>query len=144
MGTITNREKFLSQFTTEEQNKRILVVDDIASMRQLIREILIDLGFKHITQAGSGQEALDILKLDEEVFDLVISDWNMPGLTGTEFLKAVRGSQRYGSIPFLMVTAEAERSVVMGAIQAGVTNYVVKPVSAETIHQKLKSIFSKK
>lgn len=117
---------------------KILCVDDFATMRRILKNILKQLGFTNITEADDGTTALEELKRGD--FDLIISDWNMPKMTGLELLKTVRGMDQYKDIPFLMVTAEAQKQNVIEAVQAGVSNYVVKPFTAEAISEKLQKI----
>ena len=117
----------------------ILVVDDFASMRRILKNILKQLGFENMVEADDGTTALEALKKNK--IDLIVSDWNMPKMTGLELLKTVRASDEYKDIPFLMVTAEAQKQNVLDAVQAGVSNYVVKPFTAEQISDKLEKIF---
>jgi len=117
---------------------KVLIVDDFATMRRILKNILKQLGFKNLLEADDGTTALDALEKND--IDLVISDWNMPKMTGLELLKSVRASKKYAKIPFLMVTAEAQKQNVIEAVQAGVSNYVVKPFTAEAISDKLKKI----
>ncbi|MBF0469038.1 MAG: response regulator [Desulfamplus sp.] len=117
---------------------KVLIVDDFATMRRILKNILKQLGFKNLLEADDGTTALDALEKND--IDLVISDWNMPKMTGLELLKSVRASKKYAKIPFLMVTAEAQKQNVIEAVQAGVSNYVVKPFTAEAISEKLKKI----
>jgi len=117
---------------------KILIVDDFATMRRILKNILKQLGFKNLLEADDGTTALDALEKND--IDLVISDWNMPKMTGLELLKSVRASKKYAKTPFLMVTAEAQKQNVIEAVQAGVSNYVVKPFTAEAISDKLKKI----
>ena len=117
----------------------VLVVDDFATMRRIVKNILRQLGFENIIEADDGTTALDALKKNK--IDLIVSDWNMPKMTGLELLKTVRASDEYKDIPFLMVTAEAQKQNVLDAVQAGVSNYVVKPFTAEQISDKLEKIF---
>ncbi|RJP75910.1 MAG: response regulator [Desulfobacteraceae bacterium] len=117
---------------------KILIVDDFATMRRILKNILKQLGFVNITEADDGTTALEQLKSGH--FDLIISDWNMPKMTGLELLKTVRGMSDIKDIPFLMVTAEAQKQNVISAVQAGVSNYVVKPFTAEQISDKLEKI----
>ncbi len=117
---------------------KILCVDDFATMRRILKNILKQLGFNNITEADDGTTALDELK--KSSYDLIISDWNMPKMTGLELLKTVRGTPEFKDIPFLMVTAEAQKQNVIEAVQAGVSNYVVKPFTAEAIAEKLEKI----
>jgi two-component system chemotaxis response regulator CheY len=117
---------------------KILIVDDFATMRRILKNILKQIGFKNILEADDGTTALDVL--DKQPVDLIISDWNMPKMTGLELLKSVRANDRYKKTPFLMVTAEAQKQNVIEAVQAGVSNYVVKPFTAEAISEKLAKI----
>lgn len=117
---------------------KILIVDDFATMRRILKNILKQLGFKNLVEADDGTTAWDVLESQE--IDLIISDWNMPKMTGLELLKKVRASDQYKKSPFLMVTAEAQKQNVIEAVQAGVSNYVVKPFTAEAISDKLTKI----
>ncbi len=118
---------------------KILIVDDFATMRRILKNILKQLGFKNLVEADDGTTAWDLLTGGQAI-DLIISDWNMPKMTGLELLKKVRADSRYTKTPFLMVTAEAQKQNVIEAVQAGVSNYVVKPFTAEAISDKLKKI----
>lgn len=117
---------------------KILIVDDFATMRRILKNILKQLGFKNLVEADDGTTAWEVL--ESQRIDLIISDWNMPKMTGLELLKKVRASTEYKKAPFLMVTAEAQKQNVIEAVQAGVSNYVVKPFTAEAISDKLKKI----
>lgn len=117
---------------------KILIVDDFATMRRILKNILKKIGFTHIIEADDGSNALKVL--EKEKVDLVISDWNMPKMTGIEFLKAVRANPAFKDLPFLMVTAEAQKQNIIEAVQAGVSNYVVKPFTEEVITEKLAKI----
>jgi two-component system chemotaxis response regulator CheY len=117
---------------------KVLIVDDFATMRRILKNILKQLGFKNLVEADDGTAAWDILESQE--INLIISDWNMPKMTGLELLKKVRASSNHGKTPFLMVTAEAQKQNVIEAVQAGVSNYVVKPFTAEAISDKLSKI----
>jgi two-component system chemotaxis response regulator CheY len=116
----------------------VLVVDDFSTMRRIVRNILRDLEFKNILEAENGSSALDILNSQE--VDLVVSDWNMPKMTGLELLKSVRATGRLKNIPFLMVTAEAQKENIVEAVKAKVSNYIVKPFTAATMAEKLAKI----
>jgi two-component system chemotaxis response regulator CheY len=120
---------------------KILIVDDFATMRRIMKNILKQIGFSNIIEADDGTTALEELKKNS--VDLIISDWNMPKMTGLDLLKQVRGMDDLKEVPFLMVTAEAQKQNVIDAVQAGVTNYVVKPFTAEAISEKLEKIFGK-
>ena len=126
---------------------KILVVDDMGTMRKIIKKMLVQLGFNNIHEAQDGSEAWPMIKshlADGVPFEFVISDWNMPGMTGIDLLKNVRATDEIHGLPFLMVTAEAEQSNVVTAVQSGVNNYVVKPFSAQTLKEKINTIFSSK
>ncbi|HCS50918.1 response regulator [Rubinisphaera sp.] len=112
---------------------KILVVDDSRTMRVIIMRVLAQLGIKNVIEAGDGQAALEIFKNNH--FDAVLSDWNMPIMNGLDFLKEVRQINK--TIPFLMITTEAERGNVVSAIQAGVTDYVIKPFTQDALRKKL-------
>ncbi|MBE9582352.1 MAG: response regulator, partial [Proteobacteria bacterium] len=116
-------------------------VDDFATMRRIIKNVLKQIGFTKILEADDGTTALAVLKKNE--VDLIISDWNMPKMTGLDLLKKVRGEESTKKIPFLMVTAEAQKDNVLQAVQAGVSNYVVKPFTADAIKEKLTQVFTK-
>jgi two-component system, chemotaxis family, chemotaxis protein CheY len=120
---------------------KILIVDDFATMRRIMKNILKQIGFSNIIEADDGTTALE--ELNKTAVDLIISDWNMPKMTGLDLLKSVRGTDGLKDVPFLMVTAEAQKQNVIDAVQAGVTNYVVKPFTAEAISEKLEKIFGK-
>ncbi len=118
---------------------RVLIVDDFSTMRRIIKNILRQLGFNNIVEADDGTAAWDILTKDQVEF--IISDWNMPQMTGIELLRKVRASEEFGDLPFLMVTAEAQQENIIEAVQAKVSNYIVKPFTAETLGQKINKIF---
>jgi two-component system, chemotaxis family, chemotaxis protein CheY len=117
----------------------ILVVDDMSTMRRIVKNLLKQLGFNNVEEAGDGKEALNKLKAGN--FGFVISDWNMPEMTGIELLRAIRADDKLKAIPVLMVTAEAQKENLMEAVQAGVSNYVVKPFTVEVLQDKLNKIF---
>jgi two-component system chemotaxis response regulator CheY len=118
---------------------RILVVDDFAAMRRIIRTILKRLGYTEIEEAEEGRSALE--KLRTRDFNLVIADWNMPGMDGLELLKAIRSDRELKDLPFLMITAEAKKNNILEAVRAGVTNYIVKPFTEDLLSKKLREIF---
>ena len=117
----------------------VLIVDDASSMRRIIRGLLKELGFKHMREAENGQLAMDQLK--NKKADFVVSDWNMPVMTGIDLLRAIRADEVLKTIPVLMVTAEAKQENILEAVQAGVSNYIVKPFNAATLQEKLNKIF---
>ena len=116
----------------------VLIVDDFLTMRRIVRKILRDLDFQNIIEAEDGSAALDVLKTTK--VDLIVSDWNMPRMTGLELLKEVRGNDNFKDTPFLMVTAEAQKENIVEAVKARVSNYIVKPFTAATLEEKLAKI----
>jgi two-component system, chemotaxis family, chemotaxis protein CheY len=122
-------------------NMKILVVDDFSTMRRIIKNLLKDLGFSNIEEADDGTTALPMLKHGH--FDFLVTDWNMPGMTGIDLLKAVRADPALANLPVLMVTAEAKREQIIMAAQAGVNGYVVKPFNGPTLKEKIDKIFER-
>jgi two-component system chemotaxis response regulator CheY len=120
---------------------KILVVDDFATMRKVVKTLLKQVGYDDIVEAEDGVTALKALK--SQKIDLIISDWNMPNMTGLELLKAVRADEDFKTMPFLMVTADALPDNVIAAVKAGVSNYIVKPFTAEVLNDKVKKILEK-
>ncbi|WP_026244621.1 chemotaxis response regulator CheY [Dasania marina] len=123
------------------KDMKILVVDDFSTMRRIIKNLLRDLGFTNTSEADDGQTALPMLQNGS--FDFLVTDWNMPGMTGIELLKAVRADARLKDMPILMVTAEAKRDQIVEAAQAGVNGYVVKPFTAAVLKEKIEKIFER-
>lgn len=122
-----------------DKKMRILVVDDFSTMRKIVKNILRQLGFENIVEADDGSTAWEVLHKDN--IDFIVSDWNMPQMTGIELLRKVRASEEYADIPFLMVTAEAQQENIIEAVQAKVSNYIVKPFTPETLGEKIDKIF---
>jgi len=120
------------------EGKKVLVVDDSAVMRQIIKKNLKELGFTDLTEAEDG--AAGLKAAGDGAFDLIVSDWNMPNMTGLEFLKAVRADAGLKGIAFIMVTSEADKEKIMEAVQAGVNQYIVKPFNAVQLEEKIKAI----
>ena len=120
---------------------RILIVDDFSTMRRIVKNLLSDLGFTNFAEADDGTTAL--VELQKAKFDLVVTDWNMPGMPGIDLLKAIRAEAGLSKIPVLMVTAEAKREQIIEAAQAGVNGYVIKPFTAATLNDKLAKIFER-
>lgn len=120
---------------------RILVVDDFPTMRKIVKSVLKQLGYNNLTEAEDGAQALQMLKSDDR-FQFVVSDWNMPNMTGIELLKAVRGDPKLKHLPFLMITAEAEKDNIVEAVKSGVNSYIVKPFNASTMKEKLEKMFA--
>lgn len=121
----------------------VLVVDDMLTMRKLVGKTCKDLGFTKISDAADGALAWQAIQAAEPPIGLIISDWNMPNTSGLDLLKRVRADSRFGKIPFIMVTAEAEQHQIMEAVKAGVSNYVVKPFTADTLKEKLEAVHKK-
>lgn len=121
------------------EDTRFLVVDDFSTMRRIVRNLLKELSFVNVQEAEDGVEALKKLHADQ--FDFVVSDWNMPNMTGLELLQAIRADAKLKHLPVLMVTAEAKKENIIAAAQAGASGYVVKPFTAATLDEKLKKIF---
>ena len=122
-----------------DPNMKILVVDDMVTMRRIVKNILKQLGFANVEEAENGQEALQKLQTDR--YGFVVSDWNMPVMTGIDMLRAIRADEKLKTTPVLMVTAEAQQSNLVEAVQAGVSNYIVKPFTAEILQEKIAKIF---
>ena len=122
-----------------DKNMKVLVVDDFSTMRRIVKNILRQLGFNNIVEADDGTTAVGIL--EREKVDLIISDWNMPQMTGIELLRHVRSTDEIKDTPFLMVTAEAQQENIIEAVKAKVSNYIVKPFTADTLNEKIEKIF---
>lgn len=120
----------------------ILIVDDFSTMRRIVKNCLKQLGFENVTEAEDGQIAFEKLKAGN--FELVISDWNMPNMMGIDLLRAVRADEKYKAVPFLMVTAESQKENVLEAAKAGVSNYIIKPFTADMLETKLEAIYKNK
>nr|WP_036161469.1 chemotaxis response regulator CheY [Marinomonas ushuaiensis] len=124
-----------------DKNMKILIVDDFSTMRRIIKNLLRDLGFTNTVEADDGTTALPILQ--GGTIDFLVTDWNMPGMTGIELLRAVRADEKLKTTPVLMVTAEAKRDQIIAAAQAGVNGYVVKPFTAVALKEKIEKIFER-
>jgi len=120
---------------------KILIVDDFSTMRRIIKNLLRDLGFTNTQEADDGSTALPMLRAGD--FDFLVTDWNMPGMTGIDLLKEVRADEKLASLPVLMVTAEAKRDQIVEAAQSGVNGYVVKPFTAQVLKEKIDKIFER-
>jgi two-component system chemotaxis response regulator CheY len=120
-------------------NTRVLVVDDMLTMRKIVSKVCKEIGFTDITEADDGAKAWTALEGANPPIGLIISDWNMPNVSGLDFLKKVRADARFGKLPFLLVTAEAEKHQVVEAIKAGVSDYVVKPFTPEQLKNKIEA-----
>ncbi len=124
-----------------EPNMKILVVDDFSTMRRIIKNLLRELGFTNTHEADDGNTALPMLKGGD--YELLITDWNMPGMEGIDLLKAVRADSELAKLPVMMVTAEQKKEQIIMAAQAGVNGYIVKPFTAQTLKEKLDKIFER-
>lgn len=123
------------------KDMKILVVDDFSTMRRIIKNLLKDLGFTNIVEADDGATALPILKSGG--IDFLVTDWNMPKMTGIDLLKHVRADPELRHTPILMVTAEAKREQIIAAAQAGVNGYIIKPFTAGVLKEKIDKIFER-
>ena len=124
-------------------NFNILVVDDFPTMRKIVKQVLKQLGYSSIQECEDGAQALAVLKKDTSI-QFVVSDWNMPNMTGIELLKNVRADPKLKHLPFLMITAEADKENIVEAVKSGVSNYIVKPFNAATMKEKMEKIFANK
>jgi two-component system chemotaxis response regulator CheY len=122
-----------------ESSLRFLVVDDFSTMRRIVRNLLKELGYANAEEAEDGAVALNRLKTEK--FDFVVSDWNMPNMTGIELLKSIRAEPALKTLPVLMITAEARKENIIEAAHAGANGYIVKPFTAATLDEKLTKIF---
>ncbi len=120
---------------------KFLVVDDFSTMRRIVRNLLKELGYTNVDEAEDGVVAMQ--KLTAGGFDFVVTDWNMPNMTGIELLRAIRGNAQLAALPVLMITAEAKKENIIEAAQAGASGYIVKPFTAATLAEKLGKIFEK-
>ena len=129
-------------FTPAQKEILILVVDDSAPIRRVVKNTLSTLGFRKVVEADNGQTAWEMLQSDD--IKLVISDWNMPMMAGIDLLKAVRSNDRLKTVPFLMLTTSAEKNNVLEAMRAGVSNYILKPFTTDQFEAKLATVFQPK
>ena len=120
-------------------NMKVLIVDDFATMRRILKNIMKQIGFSDITEADNGKNALKVLK--SQAIDLVLCDWNMPEMPGIEVLNTVRADDELKATPFIMVTAEAQKENILEAVKSGVSSYIVKPFTADTVEEKLQKVF---
>jgi two-component system chemotaxis response regulator CheY len=123
---------------------KVLVVDDMMTMRKLVSKICKEVGFQNLMEAGDGIQAWEAIQGSNPPIGLVISDWNMPNCSGLDLVKRIRADSRFKNTPFLMVTAEAEQHQVVEAIKAGVDNYVVKPFGKDQLIEKLEAVHKKR
>jgi two-component system chemotaxis response regulator CheY len=124
-----------------DKKMRFLVVDDFSTMRRIVMNLLKELGYSNMEEAEDGVVALK--KLQAEKYDFVVTDWNMPNMTGLELLVAIRKDDKLKGMPVLLVTAEAKNDNIVAAAQAGASGYVVKPFTAVVLEEKLNKIIEK-
>lgn len=123
---------------SDNEGPTVLVVDDYATMRRIMKNQLAQIGFTDVVEAADGEEAWQVLQ--SKSIDLVVSDWNMKPVTGYELLRRMRSAPETKATPFIMVTAEARPQNVVAAKKAGVSQYIIKPFTAETLKAKIASI----
>ena len=125
-----------------DKNKYVLVVDDFATMRRIVIACLKSSGFTNILEAEDGVKGLTLAKTIGDNITLVVSDWNMPNMSGIELLKAMKSDPKLRHIPVMMVTAEAKKENIIEAAQSGASSYIIKPFSPDTFAEKLKKLQS--
>lgn len=125
-----------------DTSMKILVIDDDTTMRRIIKNLLSQIGFTNIIEADDGQAALDILQ-GEGRFGLLISDWDMPRMTGLELLQIIRTDENFKTLPFIMVTAKDSRENILEAVKAKVSQYIVKPFTAQALKEKIEKVLQK-
>ena len=121
---------------------KTLVVDDFATMRKIVKNVLRQIDITNVTEAENGKQAIEILRADP-AYELIVSDWIMPEMTGIEFLKACKEDENIRKVPFVMVTAEAQKDSVLEAIKAGVDNYIVKPFTPDKLQEAIEKAKAK-
>lgn len=124
-------------------NLRVLVVDDMSTMRKMVMKALKEIGFTDFIEASNGAKGYEALATSPTPVGLIVSDWNMPGSTGLDLLKRVRAESRFKDLPFLLLTAEAESKQVAEAVKAGVSGYVVKPFTVDSLRAQLEAAAKK-
>ncbi len=122
---------------------KVLVVDDMMTMRKFVMKTCKEIGFTDFVEAADGALGWEAINASGSAIGLVISDWNMPNSTGVDLLRRVRGDSRFKNLPFLLVTAEAEKHQIVEAMQAGVSGYVIKPFTTDVLKQKLEEVHKK-
>ena len=120
---------------------KFLIVDDSLTMRRIVTNSLKNLGYNNFVEAADGKEALEKLAADSAI-NFVITDWNMPVLSGLELVKAIRGDAKLATMPILMVTTRGVKEDILQALQARVNNYVVKPFTPQVLREKIEQILS--
>ncbi|AZR83241.1 histidine kinase [Thiomicrospira sp. S5] len=124
-----------------DRDMNILVVDDFSTMRRIVKNLLKELGFSRFDEADDGATAWPMIQSGK--YDFIVSDWNMPEMTGIDLLRHVRADAKLKDTPFLLITAEAKRSQILEAAEAGVDGYIVKPFTAATLNGKIQKIFER-
>lgn len=126
----------------EQKRVKVLVADDFRTLRELMRGCLVQLGYKDITTAGDGAEAINLI--NNYKFDIILCDWHMPKALGIDVLRAARNSETCKDTIFILATTESEQGSVLQAVEAGVSNYIVKPFTVETLQSKIDSAIKKR
>ena len=129
-----------------DKNTKFLVVDDFSTMRKIVKKMLNELGYTNIIESDDGKNALAIVNEEwakKDPIQFVVSDWNMPNMTGLEFLKAIRGHTDYKLMPFMLLTAESEQSQIIDAAKSGVSEYLIKPFTAASLKSKVERVYAK-
>lgn len=121
-----------------DMNMKVLIVDDYKTMLRVLHNLLRQMNFTNIEEAEDGSEALE--KLKQDTYGLVISDWNMEPMSGMDLLREIRADEKMKDLPFIMITAESSSENVKAAKDAGVSNYIIKPFTSETLRTKLVSV----
>jgi len=127
-----------------DPTQKILIVDDMSTMRKIIKNMLSKMGCTDLHEADDGKPAWEMIQSaheSDQPFQFIVSDWNMPVMTGLDLLKNLKESEHFKKLPFLMITAEAEQANVIIAVKAGVSNFIVKPFSIVTLKEKIDKVF---
>lgn len=124
-----------------DKNMPILIIDDYKTMLRIVRNLLLQLGFKNVDEALNGEQAWQMIQ--EKEYKLILSDWNMEPMDGLQLLKTVRASEQHKKLPFIMVTAETKAQNILLAKKEGVNNYIVKPFNAATLKAKMQAVIGK-
>ncbi len=133
--------KRIGRVVDVDKNMKILVVDDFSTMRRIVKNLLTELGFTNVAEADDGTTALPMLVGGS--YQFVVTDWNMPGMSGLDLLKAIRAEEKLKTLPVLLVTAEGKREQIIEAVQAGVNGYIVKPFTAAVLKEKIDKILER-
>lgn len=129
-----------------DKETKFLVIDDFKTMRTIVKKTLSNLGYTNVVEAEDGVQAYQVMQQavkDSSPIQVVVSDWNMPNMTGLDLLKKCRGDEFYKAVPFILVTAENEQKQVLEAAKAGVSNYIVKPFTPVQFQQKLEQVYQR-